>query len=267
MTNKIFNHPLLQKSLFLILLALSWEAIARAGIFSPTVFPAFTTIANAFLTGIIDGTLVGKTAFSLYLIIKGLGLAMLLAVFLSSLAFLFPLVENLVDVLNAILHPLPGVALLPIAILWFGIGETSIIFIIIHSVLWPMIINLMTGFKAIPAVHLELGQTFGLKGWRLLWGIMLPASLPYILSGVKIGWARAWRSAIAVEMVFGAAAGTAGGLGWHIYMTRYLFDIAGTFAALLAIIIIGTLVEELLFKTVENATVKKWGMLSGGGYR
>ena len=96
----------------------------------------------------------------------------------------------------------------------------------------------------------------------MLWGIMLPSSLPYILSGINIGWARAWRSVIAAEMVFGAAAGSAGGLGWHIYISRYLFDIAGTFAALLAIVMVGILVEEFIFKSVKRMTVEKWGMTS-----
>lgn len=247
------------------MLGLGWEALARADVFSPTVFPSMLSIFRSFLNGLTDGVLIDRTVFSLVLILKGLLLSLLLAVILSALAIMSREMENLVDVLNTILHPLPGLALLPIAILWFGIGEVSILFIIIHSVLWPMVVNFMTGFKAIPAVHMELGRTFGLKGWHLLLEIMLPSSLPYILSGIKIGWARAWRSAIAVEMVFGAAAGTIGGLGWHIYMTRYMFDISGTFAALLAIIIVGILVEELFFKAIENATVRKWGMVSQGG--
>lgn len=264
-SNKVWNKPLLQKFLFLILLGLGWEAVARAGIFSPAVFPSMLSIFRSFATGITDGILISRTVFSLALILKGLLLSMLLALILSALAMISSLMENLVDVLNSVLHPLPGLALLPVAILWFGIGEISILLIIIHSVLWPMVINFLTGFRAIPTVHMELGRTFGLKRWHLLLGIMLPSSLPYILSGIKIGWARAWRSAIAVEMVFGAAAGTIGGLGWHIYMTRYMFDISGTFAALLAIIMVGILVEEMIFRMIENATVRRWGMVNQGG--
>lgn len=254
------NSSLYQKTLFVLILMLAWEIIARMKFFNPAVFPSVTSIIEAFYKGIADGLLIEKTAYSIYLILKGLLLSFLAAIILSSLAMISRAAENIIDVSNSILHPLPGIALLPIAILWFGIGEGSIIFIIIHSVLWPMVVNFMTGFKTIPRIHLDVGRNIGLRGFSLLWGVMLPASLPYLLSGIKISWARAWRAVIAAEMVFGAASGTAGGLGWHIYMTRYLFDISGTFAALLAIIIVGLLVEELLFKNVERYTVIKWGM-------
>jgi len=249
-----------QKALFVLILMLLWETVARMKFFNPSVFPSVTSIIIAFLKGVSSGLLVEKTVYSLYLILKGLILSFLAAFLLSSLAMVFRIVENILDILNSILHPLPGIALLPVAILWFGIGEGSIIFIIIHSVLWPMVVNFMTGFKTIPRIHLDVGENIGLKGFHLLWGVMLPASLPYLLSGIKIAWARAWRAVIAAEMVFGAASGSAGGLGWHIYMTRYMFDMAGTFAALLAIIIVGILVEELLFKNIEKFTVIKWGM-------
>lgn len=254
------RYTLYQKFLFVIFLMLLWETIARLEFFNPAVFPSVSSIIKVFIKGITSGVLIDKTAYSLFLILKGLLLSLVAAVLLSSLAMMSNFVENIVDVLNSMLHPLPGIALLPVAILWFGIGEGSIIFIIIHSVLWPMVVNLRTGFRTIPPIYLDVGRNIGLKGFHLLWGVLLPASLPYLLSGIKIAWARAWRAVIAAEMVFGAASGTAGGLGWHIYMTRYLFDIAGTFAALLAIIIVGIVVEELVFKNIEKFTVTKWGM-------
>lgn len=254
------KYAFYQKLLFVITLMLIWEMVARLGIFNPTVFPSVTAILTAFVKGISNGLLIEKTGFSLYLIIKGLLISLVLAVILSSFSIMSDIVGNLVDVLNSMLHPLPGIALLPVAILWFGIGEASIIFIIIHSVLWPMVVNLRTGFFSVLPIYKDVGANIGLHGFGLLWGVMLPASLPFFLSGVKIAWARSWRSVIAAEMVFGAASGTAGGLGWHIYMTRYMFDIAGTFAALLAIIIVGIVVEELVFKNIEKYTVIKWGM-------
>lgn len=249
------------KLLFILLFISLWEITARSGIFEPTLFPAFSLVIKVFFMEIFNGLLVEKTLYSLALILKGLFLSLIITVILSFLAVSFRWAEDLVDVLNSIFHPLPGIALLPVAILWFGIGETSILFIILHSVIWPMTVNLKTGFKSVPAIYIELGRSFGLKGLRLLGGIILPSSFPYFISGLKIGWARAWRAVIAAEMVFGAASGKAGGLGWHIYMTRYYFDIAGTFAALLAIVIIGILVEELFFNLLERMTVKKWGMI------
>ncbi|SHG65467.1 NitT/TauT family transport system permease protein [Thermosyntropha lipolytica DSM 11003] len=261
MAKRMFANRLLSKLFWLLLLLLLWELISRSGIFEPTLFPPFSKILLVFWQELTDGLLLEKTCYSLQLILKGLFLSLAITVVLSFGAVSSRWVEDLVDVLNSILHPLPGIALLPVAILWFGIGETSILFIILHSVIWPMVVNLKTGFRSVPSIYLELGRSFGLKGIRLLGGVILPSSLPYFISGLKIGWARAWRAVIAAEMVFGAASGTAGGLGWHIYMTRYYFDIAGTFAALLAIVIIGILVEELFFNILEKMTIKKWGMV------
>lgn len=255
-----FGTDTLQKAAFIILGILAWEGAAQSGIFDQALFPSFSSIAASFNKGITSGMLLSRTGYSLSMILKGLALSFIISLMLSFLAVSFRVMDNIVEVLNSVLHPLPGIALLPIAILWFGISETSIIFIILHSVIWPMVENFKSGFKVIPRTYLEVGRNFGLSGPGLLWGIMVPSALPYIISGSKIGWARAWRAVIAAEMVFGAAAGTAGGLGWHIYMTRYYFDVAGTFAALLAIVIVGILVEELFFKMVERATIKKWGV-------
>ncbi|WP_296864717.1 ABC transporter permease [Thermosyntropha sp.] len=255
-----FKKEMLPKFIFIVLLVLLWELTAWSGIFDQALFPPFSKVFKEFAKGVISGVLVVKTVYSLLLILKGLVLSLIIALLIAFFALSSRWVEDIADALNSIFHPLPGIALLPVAILWFGIGETSILVIVIHSVLWPMLVNIKTGFKSVPSVYIELGQTFGLKGIKFLWEIILPASLPYFLSGLKIGWARAWRAVIAAEMVFGAASGTAGGLGWHIYMTRYYFDMAATFAALLAIVMVGIIVEVFVFNVVERLTVRKWGM-------
>lgn len=251
---------IIQKSFILLSLMFLWELIARSGIFNELLFPRFSTIALSFFQQVQNGYLIEITLVSLSLIFKGLLISLIIALLLSFLAMMGNFFHNLVEVLNSIFHPLPGIALLPVAMLWFGLSEASIIFIIAHSVIWPMVISFLTGLKSIPRINIEVGQNIGLKGPALIWGVMLPAASPYILSGIKIGWARAWRSAIAAEMVFGAV-GTAGGLGWHIFKTRYDFDIVGTFAALLTIMVVGIVVEELFFNSIENRTIKRWNMI------
>lgn len=259
MGGKWLHSGWFQKTMAVLLLALAWEAAARSGAFSPLVFPAFTSILSEFWIEIKDGSLLQVTAYSLSLVIKGLLISFVIALILSSSALLSRTASNLVMVLNALFHPLPGIALLPVAMLWFGLSEASILFIVAHSVIWPMVVNFLTGFKSIPRINMDVGRNIGLKGPALMWGVILPSASPYLLSGIKIGWARAWRAAIAGEMVFGAV-GAMGGLGWQIFKTRYDFNITGTFAALLVIMLIGILVEELLFNGIEHRTVRKWGM-------
>ena len=134
------------------------------------------------------------------------------------------------------------------------------VFIIVHSVIWPVSRSIIDGFRSTPEVYIEHGQNMGLSMIRLIMDIYLPASLPSILSGLKVGWARAWRALISAEMIFGVS-GAVGGLGWFIYVKRYQMDTAGTFAALVVIMIIGILIEHLLFNSLEKHTIRKWGMI------
>ena len=114
---------------------------------------------------------------------------------------------------------IPGVALLPLAILWMGIGEGTIILIVVHSIIWPMSRSIMDGFRAVPQIYIESGENMGLGKLGLVTGIYIPASFSYILSGIRTGWARAWRGLISAEMIFGTTSSGAG-IGWFIFMKR-----------------------------------------------
>jgi len=241
--------------LFLVL----WQVIALSGKFSPLIFPPLQDILIAFYKALVSGELIKETLYSFNLVLKGLFFGILIALILSALSIMFPIFESLVDTLLAIAHPLPGIALLPLIILFIGTGENSIIFIIIHSVLWPMLLNLITGFKGVPKIYGQIGLNYELTPLQNISKIMLPASFPYFLSGLKIGWARAWRALISAEMLFGAAGGE-GGLGWFIFKKRVFMDTNGIFAGLIMIIVMGILVEDIIFANLEKTTVKKWGV-------
>ena len=153
----------------------------------------------------------------------------------------------------SIMHPLPGIAVLPIAILWFGIGIKAIIFVIVFSAVWPLINHFYSGFRSIPINQLEVGRNLGLTGWELGLKVMLPASFPHILSGLRTGWARAWQASVAAELVLVLPA--AGGLGGAIQKAIY-DETPGVFAGMVIIILIGIAMEYLIFASVENRTIK-----------
>jgi len=155
-------------------------------------------------------------------------------------------------------NPLPAIALLPLALLWFGLGQASLIFVLVHSVLWPLALNIFAGFQAVPETLRMAGRNYGLTGWRFVAQILVPAALPSIVSGLKIAWAFAWRTLIAAELVFGASSGR-GGLGWYIFQSRNELYTDQVFAGLAMVIIIGLLVENVVFATVERATILRWG--------
>lgn len=244
---------------WIFFLSIAWQALAVSGIFPSALFPSLGLIIKALGISILQGELITQAVYSLGLILQGLFWGLLFAVLAASLSIANKLVDSLTDTLTTLAHPLPGIALLPIIILWFGTGLLSILVIIIHSVVWPMFVNIMTGFKSIPRIYKEIGLNLELSKVQIIKDIMLPASLPYLISGMRIGWARAWRALISAEMIFGAV-GSQGGLGWYIFKQRVFMDTAGMFAGLIVIVLIGMIVEDCVFTVLENKTVKKWGM-------
>lgn len=180
------------------------------------------------------------------------------ALVLTTLAVSTQLGRDVLTTLTSMFNPLPAIALLPLALLWFGLGQGSLLFVLVHSVLWPLSLNTYAGFQAVPETLRMAGRNYGLKGVRYVLQILVPAALPSILSGLKVAWAFAWRTLIAAELVFGASSGK-GGLGWYIFQNRNELYTDKVFAGLLTVIAIGLLVETLGFHTLERLTVRKWG--------
>ena len=248
----------LRKLALLALLALLWELIARwQG--NPLLLPTFLDIARAFLAALREG-LPAKAWISLALLLKGYAIGAALALLLTSLAVSFQLGRDLLGLLTAMLNPLPAIALLPVAMLWFGIGETSLIFVLVHAVLWPLALNALQGFTSVPETLRLVGRNYALGGPRYVLQILIPAAFPAILAGLEIGWAFAWRTLIAAELVFGVSSGQ-GGLGWFIFQARNELLTDRVFAGLATVVLIGLLVENLVFRPIERRTVRRWGMV------
>ena len=163
---------------------------------------------------------------------------------------------------TAMFNPLPAIALLPLALLWFGLGRPSLVFVIVHSVLWAVALNMHSGFLSVSETLRMAGRTFGLRGMSFVFRILVPAAFPAILAGLKIGWAFAWRTLIAAELVFGVSSGQ-GGLGWFIFENRNTLDTASVFAGLLTVMAVGLVVEGVIFRFIEARTIRRWGMQSG----
>lgn len=258
LAQRLWQQGWLRKSLILLLLALAWELVARYQA-NDLLLPGFLQTARAFVEGVASGELLEKVAISLAVLVKGYLAGIGLAFLLTTLAVSTQLGRDLLSSLTAMFNPLPAIALLPLALLWFGLGENSLIFVLIHSVLWALALNTYAGFLGVSETQRMAGRNYGLKGLRFVLFILIPAALPSILAGLKIGWAFAWRTLIAAELVFGATSGK-GGLGWYIFQNRNELYTDKVFAGLAAVILIGLLVENLVFASLERITVKRWGM-------
>ncbi|ANF58064.1 ABC transporter permease [Halotalea alkalilenta] len=248
----------LRKLLIVALLVLGWELIARH-FANPLLLPSASDTLTAVTGGLASGELPVRVWGSLAVLLKGYAIGIVLALALTSLAVMTRFGRDLLSTLTSMFSPLPAIALLPIALLWFGLGEGSLIFVLVHSVLWPMALNVFTGFQSVSPTLKMAGRNYGLRGPRLVAHILIPAALPSIFSGLRIGWAFSWRTLIAAEMVFGASSGQ-GGLGWYIYQNRNELITDNVFAGLAMVIVIGLLVENLLFDNLERLTVRRWGM-------
>jgi len=255
---RIYNIAALRKVAILILLAVIWEVGARL-LNNELLFPTFIATNVAFFKGIASGELLIKVWASLKTLLVGYSIGIVLAALLTALGIASRIGTDLLETLTSMFNPLPAIALLPIALIWFGLGSGSLIFVLVHSVLWSVALNTHSGFLSVSTTMRMVGKNYGLRGLPYVAKILIPAAFPSILTGLKIGWAFAWRTLIASELVFGVSSGS-GGLGWYIYENKNELEIANVFAGLFTVILIGLVVENLIFRVIENRTVRKWGM-------
>lgn len=255
---RVTNVTLVRRLFIIALLAVIWELYARQ-LANALMFPTFTATATAFIDGFVNGDLLQRSWTSIEVLLKGYVAGIALAAILTSLAVSSRLGNDMLTTLTGMLNPLPAIALLPIALLWFGLGSISIVFVLVHSVAWPMALNTHSGFLAVSETLRMVGRNSGLKGIAYVTGILVPAAFPAILAGLKISWAFAWRTLIAAELVFGATS-SSGGLGWYVFENKNELNIPEVFAGLGAVIVIGLFVDNVLFRAIEARTVDRWGM-------
>lgn len=255
---RIYNEGAVRKGFILVALAMLWEIYARI-LDNQLIFPTFTDTVKAFYQGIASGVLIERCLFSLKTLLIGYAAGIALAAVLTVVGITTRIGRDLLETLTAMFNPLPAIAMLPLAMLWFGLGTGSLIFVLVHSVLWSVALNTHAGFMGVSSTLRMVGRNCGLSGLGYVAKILIPAGFPSILTGLKIGWAFAWRTLIAAELVFGVSSGS-GGLGWFIYENKNQIEIPAVFAGLLTVILIGLVVENFIFRTIEVRTVKRWGM-------
>ena len=255
---RIYHVAGVRKAIILVALAALWQAYGL-WLGNPLLFPTFTDTLSAFFENIANGVIPARTLVSLETLLIGYGIGIALAAVLTTIAIGSRIGADMLEALTSMFNPLPAIALLPLALIWFGLGKGSIIFVLVHSVLWAIALNTHSGFRSVSNTLRMVGLNYGLRGLKLVRFILIPAAFPAILTGLKVGWAFAWRTLIAAELVFGVSSG-AGGLGWFIFENRNQLETANVFAGLFTVIFIGLVVENVVFATIERKTVRRWGM-------
>jgi len=255
---RLWNSGFVRKTLFLVVLGLIWEGYAR-WLDNPLLFPTLSETLQSGWEQVLNGVLPARAWTSLRILVMGYAAGILLAAALTIVAIGTRVGTDILETMTAMFNPLPAIALLPLALIWFGLGTGSLVFVLIHSVLWAVALNTHAGFLGVSQTLRMVGRNYELRGLRYVWLILIPAAFPSILTGLKVGWAFAWRTLIAAELVFGVSSGK-GGLGWFIFENRNVLDIPAVFAGLLTVILIGLAVENMVFRTIERRTVRRWGV-------
>lgn len=247
-----------KKWVWLIIIGITWETLSQNNIIPAFVFPPLSTIVKRSYVLICYEDFGSIILSSIKTILYGFIMSFVSAIIISSIATYFKSFETLVMTLHDILTPLPSVAILPMVMLITGLSKTSLYILIVHAVFWPLVSTLMMSISAIPQEYRNFSVNIGISKWKTIVFIFIPAIFPYILSGMRNSWGRAWRSLISAEAIF-YISGSQQGLGYWIYRSRAYANMCDVMVGLLAIILISISIEKI-FQIIEMHTVKKWGV-------
>ena len=241
-----------------VVLAVSWELVARAGEFPPRLFPSVEQVAATFASLTASGILLHHAGETLLRLVVAFAIAAIVGAFVGIAMGRSRRVEDLLLPLVSIGAPVPGIAYAPLFLLWFGLGNTGSIILVAFVSVFPVILNTWTGVKAVKEIWIRAAQTMGANERRLFRHVILPGALPYILAGWRLGLAQAWRILVGVEML----AAVQWGLGWMIFGSREFLNTDVMLAGIVAIGVIGLALEKLVFQPLERYTVVRWGMMA-----
>lgn len=257
---RFITNKTAQSWLWLVALLGVWELSTRLGLVNTFLLPPFSDVVVNMYGQMLSGDLGIQALNSLYVILLGTVIALGMAAIITLLSSWLKPVESLFSMLSMVFNPVPAIALMPLIIMWFGIGMGAMLAIIVHGVLWALLQQLINGIRSIPKVYYEWSENIELSPMRKFTGVIFYAILPELIAGIRIGWGRAWRALLAAEMIFGMIGGI-GGIGYYIYNARAFARIDNVMSGVLIIVFIGIIFETILFNQWEKRTVKKWGMM------
>jgi NitT/TauT family transport system permease protein len=241
-----------------LVVGLLWEITAHLGIFPRKLFPPLEEVAAAFVRLTAAGILPHHVLDTLIRLLAGFALAAVVGVAVGFAMGRSRRAEDIFLPLVSIGAPIPGIAYAPLFLLWFGLGNRTAVLLVGFVSAFPIIFNTWTGVKAVKEIWVRSAQAMGADDRRLFHHVILPGALPYILTGLRLGLAQAWRILVGVEML----AAVPWGLGWMIFGAREFLNTDVMLAGVAVIGVIGLALEKLVFQRLENYTVVRWGMMS-----
>lgn len=247
--------PWVRRIVFYGLLLALWQFVATTGIWPVYLFPGPLAVMHTLVTGLQSGQFLQAALVSLQRLVLGYGISLVLGLILGLLIGRFRIFEETVGSLVLGLQALPSVCWLPLAILWLGLSEQAVIFVVVMGALFSITLGVDAGIKNTPPIYLKAARTLGANGIALSTQVVLPAALPAILNGLKQGWTFAWRSLMAGELLFFTLS-----LGNLLQNGRDLNDASQVMAVMVLIIVIGVAIDSLVFASIERHVHECWGL-------
>lgn len=249
---------ILASLIFFAVLLASWEFASRASGVSQVMFPPPSLVAQYLWDSLRDGSLFDATAVTMRRLLIGYAVGLIFGIPLGLMTARFKLLQDTLGTLALGIQTLPSVCWVPLALLWFGQTEAAMLFVVIMGTLWSVIIATENGVRTMPPIYLRAARTMGSHGLHTWLKVILPASLPYLVGGMKQGWAFAWRSLMAAEIFVTILTGF--GLGQLLHYGRELHAMDQVVGIMIVIVFIGLLADKLLFSPWENFLRKRWGV-------
>jgi NitT/TauT family transport system permease protein len=241
----------------LLTAAIVYEAAARSGYFAPALLPTIPTIAQTLFGMLADGTMLWHAGYTLYRVLFGFALAIVVGLPLGIMMARFQPVERFLLPLISALMPIPSFSLVPLFMLWFGIGNLTTIMIVFYAATFPVLFNTWTGVRSVNPLWLRAAGAMGADEQRLFWKVIIPGASPFIITGLRQAFLRCWIAVVGAEMI----AASDWGLGWVIFDAKEFLNDDIMLASLAVIGGIGFVFERLVFGSLERATVMRWGMM------
>ena len=238
----------------------AWETFARSGVFAPALSPPLTAVGAALVAMIRSGAIAAHLGYTRSRILVGLALAAAVAVPLGLLMGRVHAVERFALPLVSVLNPIPSLAWVPLFIIWLGLGNTTAVALVVYAALFPLILNTWTGVRSLNRLWVRSAEAMGADRRALFVKVVLPASLPYVIAGVRQAFARSWIAVVGGEMI----AATTWGLGFVIFDAKEYLNTDVMMAALLVIGLVGFGIERFVFQAIEARTVGRWGLVRTG---
>lgn len=240
---------------FYVILIGAWAALARSGFWPDYLFPSPRMVVRALSEGVANKSFLIGVAVSLKRIVVGYGISVVGGVLIGLLLGRSERAENTLGSLILGLQTLPSICWMPAALLWFGLSEWAIIFVVVLGAVFSIAIATHDGIKNLPPRYIQAAQNMGSRGWHLYLDVILPGALPSIAQGLKQGWSFAWRSLMGAELIFISL-----GLGHLLQMGRELNDMAQVAAVMVVITVLGLAADRLVFSRFENSIRVRWGL-------